>query len=241
VAIVGDVSRAEAEQIAKQLTAALPAGAPPVALPPPEMPARTTERIDHPSAQAHIVMGMPGLTRDDPDYYPLLVGNYALGGGGFVSRLTKEVRDKRGFAYSVYSYFQPQKVAGPFQIGLQTRGSQAAEAGKVAEDVLTAFVAEGPTEEELQAARDNIINGFGLRLDSNRKILDYVAIIGFYQLPLDWLDAYPRKVAAVTVAAVRDAFSRRVRAQNLVTVVAGGGGDGTAADRPAAEAAGSAR
>jgi zinc protease len=241
VSIVGDVSRSDAEQIANQLTAALPAGTAPVALGAPQMPARTSEHIEHPSAQAHILMGMPALTRDDPDYFPLLVGNYALGGGGFVSRLTKEVREKRGFAYSVYSFFQPQKVAGPFQIGLQTRGSQAAEARQVAEDVLTAFVAEGPSEEELQAARDNIINGFGLRLDSNRKILDYVATIGFYELPLDWLETYPREVAKVTVATVRDAFSRRIRAEHLVAVVAGGDGDRSATGNDKAGAQGSAR
>jgi zinc protease len=183
-------------------------------------------------------MGMPGLSRDDPDYYPLLVGNYVLGGGGFVSRLTKEVREKRGFAYSVHSYFQPQRVGGPFQIGLQTRGSQAADAQQVVEAVLTEFLADGPSADELDAARNNIINGFGLRLDSNRKILDHVAMIGFYELPLDWLDAYPRKVAAVTAQAVRDAFARRIRPEHLVTVVAGGDGDaatgGTGNASPAA-------
>ena len=225
VAIVGDVSRDQAERIAVRLTEALPAGTPPAPLPPPQLPPRLIEHIEHPSAQAHILMGMPGISRDDPDYFPLVVGNYVLGGGGFVSRLTKEVREKRGFAYSVFSSFQPQRVAGPFEIGLQTRGSQAKEAGQVTQTVLDEFIAAGPTAEELQAAKDNLINGFGLRLDSNRKILDYVAMIGFYGLPLDWLDTYPERVAEVTVEAVRDAFSRRIRDEHLVTVVAGGDGD----------------
>jgi zinc protease len=180
---------------------------------------------------------MPGISRDDPDYFPLLVGNYVLGGGGFVSRLTKEVREKRGYAYSVYSSFQPQRVAGPFEIGLQTRGSQADEALKLTQAVLDEFVAQGPTAGELQAAKDNMINGFGLRLDSNRKILDYVSMIGFYGLPLDWLDTYPQRVAAVTVGAVRDAFSRRIRDENLVTIVAGGDGDTGANGAGAAPAA----
>jgi zinc protease len=106
VAIVGDVSRAQAERIANRLTEGLPSGNNTVTtLGRPKMPARRTEHIVHPSAQAHIVMGMPGISRDDPDYFPLLVGNYVLGGGGFVSRLTKEVREKRGFAYSVFSSF----------------------------------------------------------------------------------------------------------------------------------------
>jgi len=234
VTIVGDVSRSEAESIALQLTTALPAGEPPAALTQPGMPARTVERIPHPSAQAHVAVGMPGLSREDPDYYPLLVGNHVLGGGGFTSRLTREVRDKRGFAYSVFSFFHPHRVAGPFQIGLQTRGSQADAALQVVEEVLADFIASGPTEEEVQASRDNIINGFGLRLDSNSKILDHVAMIGFYGLPLDWLEAYSGHIEKVTPEAVRDAFERRVKPENLVIVVAGGDGDrNDSADEPA--------
>ncbi len=231
VTIVGDASREEAARIAVELTRALPAGdAPAVELAQPMLPARSVVRIPHPSAQAHVLVGMPGMAREDPDYYTLLVGNYILGGGGFVSRLTREVREQRGFAYSVYSYFQPQRVAGPFQIGLQTRGSQAEPALRVVEDVLADFIAQGPTAEELQAAKDNIINGFGLRLDSNRKILDHVAMIGFYGLPLDWLDAYPGHIEAATTEAVRDAFARRIRPEHLVTVIAGGDGDAPGAE-----------
>jgi zinc protease len=126
----------------------------------------------------------------------------------------------------------PQQIAGPFQIGLQTKGSQAEDALRVVNDTLAAFTASGPTAAELQAARDNLVNGFGLRLDSNRKVLDYVAMIGFHKLPLDWLDTYPRRVAAVTAEQVRDAFARRVRPEHLVTVIAGG--DGDRPDAPAA-------
>lgn len=234
VTIVGDLSRGEAERIAQQLTSALPEGEPPAALTQPEMPARTLERIPHPSAQAHVTAGMPGLSREDPDYYPLLVGNHVLGGGGFTSRLTREVRDKRGFAYSVFSFFHPHRVAGPFQIGLQTRGSQAEAALQVVQEVLADFIASGPTEEEVRASRDNIINGFGLRLDANSKILDHVAMIGFYELPLDWLEAYPIHIAKVTPEAIRDAFERRIKPENLVIVVAGGDGDRSDnADAPA--------
>ncbi|BAL23043.1 pitrilysin family protein [Azoarcus sp. KH32C] len=225
VSIVGDVTREQADDIARRLTADLPAGTASPTLPAPQQPAASVERIAHPSAQAHILIGLPGMSRDDPDYFPLLVGNYVLGGGGFVSRLTKEVREKRGFAYSVYSYFMPQRVAGPFQIGLQTRGSQSEEALRVTRAVVDDFIAKGPTAAEIKAARDNIVNGFGLRLDSNRKILDHVAMIGFYQLPLDWLETYPKRVEAVTPEAVRDAFARRVHDANLVTVIAGGDGD----------------
>ncbi|MBR0568271.1 insulinase family protein [Azoarcus sp. L1K30] len=232
VSIVGDIDRADAERIAVRLTSQLPQGVDLPHLTAPALPTAQTVHIPHPSAQAHILIGQPGMAREDADYFPLLVGNYLLGGGGFVSRLTREVREKRGFAYSVYSYFAPQKVAGPFEIGLQTRGSQSAEALKVVNDTLAAFIAEGPSMRELQAAKDNLVNGFGLRLDSNRKILDYVAMIGFYRLPLDWLDRYPQAVAAVTVDQVRDAFARRISPAHMVTVIAGGDGDAGATADP---------
>lgn len=229
VTLVGDLSRSQAEALALTVTAGLPQGEPVPALPKPGLPAGGVIRVPHPSAQAHILMGLPVLTRDDPDYFPLLVGNYVLGGGGFVSRLTKEVREKRGFAYSAYSYMMPSRVAGPFQIGLQTRGGQAEEALGVVNQTLRDFIQGGPTPQETVAARDNLVNGFGLRLDSNRKVLDYVAMIGFYGLPMGWLENYPKAVARVTPEAIRDAFRRRVLPEHLVTVVVGGGGDPSAA------------
>jgi zinc protease len=95
----------------------------------------------------------------------------------------------------------------------------------VVASTLDEFLAKGPTEAELQAAKDNLINGFALRLDSNRKMLEQVAVIGSYGLPLDYLDTYRDKVKAVTVQQIRDAFKRHVSPDNLVTVVVGGDGD----------------
>ncbi|HNQ58779.1 MAG TPA: insulinase family protein, partial [Candidatus Desulfobacillus denitrificans] len=158
----------------------------------------------------------------DPDYIPLLVGNYVLGGGGFVSRLMKEVREKRGYAYSVYSYFQPQRQPGPFEVGLQTKRDQAGAALKVVEEVLAGFLEGGPSGEELKAAQRNLVDGFPLRIDSNRKLLEYLSVIGFYGLPLTYLDDFPRKVQAVTAADIRAAFARHVRPAHFVTVIVGG-------------------
>ena len=225
ITIVGDVDRAGAERIAQRLVAGLPQDGRVAALPAPAQPNATTLRIAHPSAQAHILIGLPGMARDDPDYFPLLVGNHVLGGGGFVSRLTHEVREKRGYAYSVHSHFAPRQVAGPFQIGLQTRGGQVEDALKVVDDTLAGFIAAGPDAAELQAAKDNLVQGFGLRLDSNRKVLDHVAMMGFYHLAPDWLERWPQRVAAVSQAQVREAFARRIRRDHLVTVIVGGDGD----------------
>jgi zinc protease len=222
VAIVGDLSRTDAEALAQQLTAGLPSGGGAAPLNDPLLPVAVEQRIAHPAAQSHLLIGMPAIKRGDPDIFPLLVGNYTLGGGGFVSRLMKEVRDKRGFAYSVYSYFHPMALPGPFQIGLQTKKAQANDALKLAREVLTGFLAEGPSEVELKAAKQNLVGSFPLRLDSNRKILENIAVIGFYGMPLDYLDRYAENIEKVTVADIKAAFSRHVKPAHLVTVVVAG-------------------
>ncbi|MBI2509056.1 MAG: insulinase family protein [Betaproteobacteria bacterium] len=224
VALVGDVTRAEAEAIAEEVTRGLPqdegAGAP---LPPvAELASGAARAVAHPASQSHILIGAPGISRDDPDYFPLFVGNHVLGGGGFVSRMVDEVRQKRGLAYSAYSYFSPLKRPGPFVIGMQTQRDQAAQALEVARKTLRDFVESGPTEAELTAAKQNIIGGFPLRIDNNRKIHDYLALIGFYRLPLSYLDDFVRNVERVTAAGIREAFQRRIRPDRMVTVVVGG-------------------
>jgi zinc protease len=223
IAMIGDMDRAQAEKLADRISAGLPKSPAVVPLPSVGYPDRAVEqRIPHPAKQSHILLGYPGLKRGDADYFPLYVGNYVLGGGGFVSRLTEEVREKRGLVYSVYSYFMPMAELGPFQIGLQTKREQAEQALKVVHETLDKFMKNGPTEAELKAAKQNITGGFPLRLDSNSKILDYLAVIGFYKLPLTYLEDFNKQVNAVTTAQIRDAFQRRVKTDKLVTIVVGG-------------------
>jgi zinc protease len=221
ISIMGDVSRSEAVAIAEALSKDLPQNKAVDILPPVTKPVSGIKRITHPATQSHILLAYPGLKRDDPDYYPLLVGNYILGGGGFASRLMQEIRQKRGLAYSVHSSFFPLKQAGPFQIGLQTKKEQSEEALMITQKVLVDFVAEGPTEKELTAAKGNIVGGFPLRIDSNKKIMGYLAVIGFYNLPLTYLDDYVSAVDTVTVAQIKDAFQRRILPEGMVTVVVG--------------------
>lgn len=227
VSVVGAVSRAQADELAAALLARLPArpggGCEP--LPPvPDVPplAQPVERsIPFASAQAHVLIGQPGYKRSDPDYFPLLVGNYTLGGGGFVSRLSTEVREKRGLSYSVASYFSPGLHEGAYTLTLQTRPDQAAQAVQVARDVVARFVAEGPTEAELKAAKDFMIGGFALRIDSNRKLLDNLAAIAWHGLPLDYLDTWTQRVQAVTAEQIRAAFARKLQPQRMATVIVG--------------------
>jgi zinc protease len=221
VTIVGDLSAEDARSLAEQLTSRLPAGGD-AALPPAPLPAAgAIVRVAHPSTQSHVLLGMPVLTRDDPDYFPLLTGNYILGGGGFASRLMTEVRSKHGLAYSVYSYFYPYAQRGPFQVGLQTRRDQANEALRRVQNVISEFVARGPTEAELKAAKKSLIGGFPLRIDTNRKLLEQVGVIAYYRLPLDWLDTYPARVESVTLQQIRAAFARRIDPGKLAVVVVG--------------------
>ncbi len=222
VALMGDITRAQAEAIAQRLTADLPAGGADARIPPVMIRIYPSEqRIAHPASQSHILIGAPGIARTDEDYFPLYVGNYILGGGGFVSRLMDEVREKRGLAYSVYSYFMPMQQPGAFQIGLQTKKEQADKALQLVRKTLRTFIDKGVTKKELRAAKQNIIGGFPLRIDSNKKIISYLSVIGFYNLPLTYLDDFTSRVDKVTAKQIRDAFKRRINPDALATVIVG--------------------
>ncbi|HEY8099729.1 MAG TPA: pitrilysin family protein [Burkholderiaceae bacterium] len=221
IAMIGDLTRSEAEAIAQQLTARLPQGSALPVIPAVQIEKAREVYIAHPASQAHILIGMPALKRGDPEYFSLIVGNYILGGGGFVSRLTNEVREKRGLAYSVYSYFNPMLDKGPFMIGLQTKKEQTGDALKVVRETLAGFLTNGPTEAELKAAKSNLIGGFPLRIDNNRKILDNIAAIGFYNLPLDYLDTWTGNVAKVNISDIRAAFAQKIALDQISTIVVG--------------------
>lgn len=222
IAIVGSVERELAMQISEEIVSPLPDGEKANSLPEvKELDQAKNIFIEFPSTQTHILVGQPGLKRGDPDYFPLYVGNHILGGGGMVSRLFEEIREKRGLSYSAYSYFTPMLFKGPFIAGLQTKTNQADEATSILLENIKKYVEEGPTEEELIAAKKNIIGGFPLRIDSNNKILNYVVVIGYYKLPLDYLNTFNSSVEKVTADDIKDAFKRRLSPDKLVTVKVG--------------------
>lgn len=222
VAIVGALDRTAAEKLAEQVMGRLPAGGAAPAVPPvPVITQARTIEIDYPSAQTHITVGQPGMKRGDPDYFTLYVGNHILGGSGLVSRLSDEIREKRGLSYSTSSNFTPMRENGPYELGLQTRTETAAEALALLLAEIKKYVEQGPTEKELQAAIRNITGGFPLRIASNSSIVAHVGMIGFYGLPLDYLDTFNKKIAAVTVKDIKDAFQRRINPDKMVTVLVG--------------------
>jgi len=177
--------------------------------------------IPHSASQAHIYVGMLGVRRGDPDYFPLWIAGQILGGGGMTSLLNEELREKRGLTYGVYSYFSPYMLPGPFTISVQTRKDQAWEALEVVMSTLETFVADGPTEEQLQSAKRYVIGGFALNIDSNAKLVGYLAMVGFYQLPLDYLDRFPEEISRVTLDEVKDALRRRLTPSAMDVVIVG--------------------
>ena len=223
VAIVGDLDRAAAEQLANALVGGLPKGeAVPPPPPPPPVPASQTIRISHPSSQSHILIGQIGVSRTDPDYYALYLGNHVLGGNGLVSQLSQEIREKRGLAYGAYSAFSPMRQAGPFLINLQTRNDQVDTALRVAQTTLREFTAQGPAAPLLEEARRNITGGFALDIAGNGKLVNALGGIAFYGLPLDYLQNHIETMNGIDLEQVKAAWQRHVQPDKLITIIVGG-------------------
>ena len=222
LSIVGQLSKAEAEKMAENLVADLPAGQHAPKLPDvkPLKEAKTIH-IDFPSMQSTVLMGQVGLARGDRDYYALYLANHAFGGSGFGSRLMHEVREKRGLAYSTYSYFSPMHAPGPFQIGVQTRNDQVDQALDIINKELSKYIAQGPDKDELNDSLKNITGGFPLRIDSNKKIAEYLSVIGFYNLPLDYLNTFVNSINQQDTKKVKDALKRRIHPEKMLTVIVG--------------------
>ena len=223
LALVGDLDRPRAQALAERVARALAPGEAAAPLPDvPDLALGSRASVGFPVSQTTVLAAQPGMRRGDPDYFPLYVGNHILGGSGLVSLLMKEIRERHGLAYSTYSYFLPLAKPGPFLLGLQTRNDQAEQARDLMLDRLRRFIAEGPSEEELRAAKRHITGSFPLKTASNASIVQYLTVIGFYGLPLDYLERFNARVQAVTAEQIRDAFARRIHPARLAVVSVGG-------------------
>lgn len=222
VTIVGDVNRRKAELLAEQIAGQLPVGKLADELPRVnDLVKATSVHHEFPSSQTHIRIGQHGVHRKDKDYFTLYVANHILGGSGFGSRIMEEIREKRGLAYSSYSYFAPMMKRGPFVIGMQTSNNQTEEALKVLKETLINYVENGPTKKELLHSKKNITGGFPLRIDSNSDISNYLAMIGFYNLPLSYLKDFNKRVEAVTLAQIKETLKRRIEPEKMLIVTVG--------------------
>ena len=225
LALTGALDRSAAEALAAQISAALPQGTAAPPLPPVVIPtAPVTEHIPFPSEQAHIITGVPLVSRGDPDYFPFRVGNHVLGGGGFTSRLFREVRTQRGLAYSVFSGVRPMAMHGPFLVNMQTGTANVAEALAVLTEEIQRFHREGISPEELTAAQANMVGSFPLQLASNSDIVRNLGTMGFYDLPLDFLSTYTGYLEDVSIEDVERVWRERLNPDAMVTVVVGGDG-----------------
>jgi zinc protease len=225
IAIVGAVDRKTAEGMVEKLLADLPAGnKPDPLLPVPDLAQAETVKINFPSKQSHIYVGQPGLKRNDEDFFKLYVANHPFGGSGFASRLVETIREQRGLAYSVSSNFSPMREKGPFMMSLQTRADQTDEALSLLQSELDAYVTKGPDKDELEASISNITGSFPLSLDSNSKLLGLLAMIGFYDLPEDYLETYIDNIREVDRSDIKQVLKNRIDVDNMVTVIVGNGG-----------------
>jgi len=225
IVIVGAIDRKTAEEIVITTIGSLPAGKKPDPLPAvPELAEAKTVKVDYPSKQSHVHVGQPGMKRNDKDFFKLYVANHPFGGSGFASRLVQAIREDRGLAYSVSSYFSPMRETGPFMMSLQTRADQADKALSLLQSELDTYVANGPDKDELEESISNITGSFPLGLDSNSKLLGFLAMIGFYDLPEDYLDTYIDNIRKVDRNDIKDVLKSRIAVDNMVTVIVGNGG-----------------
>ncbi|WP_133136600.1 M16 family metallopeptidase [Legionella rowbothamii] len=220
--MVGDISSETAHQLAEQFTGKLPKGTPaqPVAQAA-QLPQAEHVKTSFPSSQTMIRLGQIGIDHQNPRYFPLMVGNYILGGGSLVSRLAIEVREKRGLTYGVESQFSPMPGEGPFLISLSTRNQQAKLALDIIQKELHTYINNGPSEQELDAAKQYLTGSFPLSLASNRSIATILLRMTFYHLPDDYLDTYVARIKAVTKDEIKQAFQQQLNLDKLLLVTVG--------------------
>ncbi len=221
IALVGDLSRAEAEAMTAQVSAALPKGPALAKTAEPQEPKAGLTHIEFPSKQTTLMLAQLGIDRAEPDYAALFLGNQILGGGGFGTRLMDQVREKRGLTYGISSGFTSMQARGPFMISLQTRAEQSEGALKLVQDILRDYLATGPTQKEVDDAKRELAGSFPLSTASNGDIVAQLGAIGFYDLSLSYLEDFMQQVQALDVATVKAAMAKHLNADNLVIVTAG--------------------
>ena len=222
IALVGDISKVQAKQIARQISHGLNIGEKAkvnsIVLPLEQL---QTIHIEFPSKQTHLLIGQAGINRSHPDYYPLYLGNHIFGGSGLTSILSDEIREKKGLAYSAYSYFTKMQSNGFFMMRMQTKNSQTEEAKKIAIRTLEYFITHPMAQQQLQDGKDNIIGGFALETASNANILTYLSIIGFYNLPLDYLSGFTDKIKDISAEDIQKSYERLIDMDKLIVLSVG--------------------
>lgn len=225
ISLAGAITKADAERIVRNLAQTLPMGVPFQSDGPHLMQAEGL-RLLVPQAvpQTTVVMAYPGLMRDDPDFMAAYVMNHILGGGGFSSRLTKEIREERGLAYSAASFLSPTQETATLMVYFATRNDAVLEAYDVARQVLEEVATNGVTEEELRAAKNNIIGSYPLRFDANGKIAQHLMGIQISKLPMNYHEVRNDLVAEIQIDDIK-AVAARLLLDKIPLMVAAGNPD----------------
>ena len=179
-----------------------------------------TQVIDKELTQATILLGRQAIRQTDPDYFPLTVGSYVLGGGS-ASRLYSRVREEGGLAYAVYSYANPARYGASFIVSAQTRTAEVPKVVEIMREELARMTREPVTERELKLAKDYLIGSFPLRLDTTSKVADFIVTVEEQGLGLDYADRYKERVAKVTAADVQRVAAKYFAPDTFNRVVVG--------------------
>ncbi len=222
ISVVGDVSE---QEISRALNQALPGwtkGAASVPPPPPAtIGAPQSTRLHKELTQANIILGHAGVPRRHPDYYAIQVMNYILGGGGFSSRAMDSIRNERGLAYSVYSYFSADQSHGSFQFVMQTKNESAGEAIRLAQDEIRKLREQSVSEQELSDAKNYLTGSFPLRFDTNRRVAGFLGQVELFGLGLDFANRYGELIGNVTREDVLRVAKQFLQPEKLITVIVG--------------------
>ncbi len=222
VSVVGDISTAEVKQkIFTRFEKMQSADMPDIPFNAAFAKGPETIRIKRDITQANIIIGNEGISRENPDYYAVSVMNYILGGGGFASRLLEEIRNKRGLAYSVYSYFDTRKYPGSFQVVLQTKNKSAREAIDIAIRQMELIRKEPVSDKELEGAKKYLIGSFPMRIDSQAKLSTFLLLAQYYGLGMDYAEKYPSLIRSVTKEDVLRVAKKYIHPDNALLVVVG--------------------
>jgi zinc protease len=220
LSVVGDVSHQEIARALNEVFRSWPKGEPATApVAPSTIGTAETIRVNKDLTQANIIFGHDGIGRENPDYYAIQVMNYILGGGGFSSRTLDSIRNERGLAYSVYSYFSAEKGHGTFELVMQTKNETALEAIRIANAEIRRMREQLVSEQELKDAKDYLTGSFPLRLDTNRRVANFLALVEYFQLGLDYPDRYAGFIQRVTREDVLRVAQKYLKPEQLITVI----------------------
>lgn len=223
--IVGDVTEKEAVALVKKYFSEWKNVSPKPVLArniaSPTIQPKKTELIEKDLTQTTVLIGHLGINRKNPDFYPVIVMNYILGGGGFSSRLLTHIRDNKGLVYSAYSSFDANRQPGAFEISLQTKASNTNEAISATLQEINQILKDGVTETELMEAKAYLIGSFPLRLETTGKLAGLLSKVGFHELGLAYFSDYPKYIEKVTREDILRVAKTYLRPDQMTLVVVG--------------------